>query len=209
MPHRCSRAALSLVLALLLGGCASEVIPLDDAPPAAPSLSQPLPFTVAVRVQSFDVKLIKEDGFLEDFAGRLKSSRLFEGVIFPVPVGFESLWEVKLLAREKASEPNSNIWKSALTSILPAYINPFAFALYLESEYTFDLEALLTRKREVVASYPVTGHIRYRYQANANLQALNLQGIQTIVDRTSRKLLAALAADAEHLRAEDRARTGK
>jgi hypothetical protein len=194
-----------LVAALLASACAHEVVWLGDEPPAQPGLKQPLPFTVAVGVQAFPLKRIREDAFLEDFVGRLKSSRVFQGVIFPVEPGFETIWELKLVARESAFEPNSNIWKSALaTAFLPA-----AFALYLESEYTLDLEALLTRRKVVVASYPVQGKVRYRYQRNANLQVVDLEGIQTIVDRTSRQLLAKIADDAERLLREDLDRAGR
>jgi hypothetical protein len=203
-PGRRARAALLLAL-LLHTACAYQVVPLDETPTGTPPRIEPLPFTVALGISSFEVKQIKEEGFLQDFVGRLKDARIFEGVIFPVPEGFTTLWEVKLLARERASEPNSNLWKSALANAL----FPLAFFIYLESEYEFELEALLTRKREVIASYPVVGHIRYRYQRNTDRRKLDLEGIQTIVDRTSRQLLAKIVADAERIRAEDQARTGR
>jgi hypothetical protein len=205
-PHRGRRARALLLLGLLLhSACAYEIVPLDETPPGPPPRVDPLPFTVAVGVQSFEITQIKQEGFLQDFVGRLKEAKIFEGVIYPVPKDFTTLWEVKLLARERASEPNSNLWKSALANA----VLPLAFFIYMESEYQFELEMLLTRKREVVATYPVSGHIRYRYQRGTDRRKLDLEGIQTIVDRTSRQLLAKLAADADHIRAEDQARTGR
>src|SRR5262245_51532841 len=121
-PKPASRiCAALLALALLLpSACAYEIIPLDDTPPGLLPPSDPLPFTVTIGVQSFEITRIKEAGFLQAFTDRLKEAHIFEGVIYPIPKDFETLWEVRLLAREKASEPNSNIWKSALaTAVLP------------------------------------------------------------------------------------------
>jgi hypothetical protein len=200
---RALRSALVLAL-LCASACAHEVQFLGSEPPET-AIRQPLPLVIGVSTQSFEATRINEAGFLEEFTGRLRESRVFEGVIYPLEPGTKTVWELRLLAKDSASEPNSNIWKSALASAL----FPFAFVIYLQSDYELDLEALLVRNREVVGTYPVKSQIRYRYQSYANTQQMDVEGVQLIVDRSSRELLAKIAADADRIRAEDLARTGK
>ena len=195
------------VLALLgpLTGCAGQVVWLGDPePPLNPPPAEPLGFTVAVGVRSYEATRLEEKGVLDRFAASVRASNLFLSVMYPIPEGFDPEWELQLIARDAASEPNSNIWRSALVS----FFFPAAFVVDLESEYTFDVQALLVRRHEVIGTYTSKGHIKYVYQAYANRPQLEQTGVETIVRRTTDSLLAALAADAGRIAAEDRKRAG-
>jgi len=200
-------AFLVSVLALLgpLAGCAGQVVWLGDPePPLNPPPAEPLGFTVAVATRSYEATRLDEKGVLDRFAASVRASNLFLSVMYPIPAGVEPEWELQLIARDSASEPNSNIWRSALVS----FFFPAAWFIDLESEYTFDVEALLVRRREVIGTYTTKGHIKYVYQAYANKPQLEQTGVETIVRRTTDSLLAALAADAGRIAAEDRKRAG-
>lgn len=65
---------------------------------------------------------------------------------FPVPDGARPLWELQLLARDSGSEPDANRWKAFAASFFPP-AGPF---LWLEDEYTLELDVWLVRDREIV-----------------------------------------------------------
>jgi hypothetical protein len=157
-----------------------------------------VPLTIAVVLGSFDASRLQGPGVVERFARALREADIFEGVMFPVPADAAPTWELQLAASDAALEPDSNFWKGALASAL----FPFAFALHLENDYTLELEALLLRRREVLASYTGTAHIRHRYQLYANRLDMTAEGFELAVAGASREILAALARDAGRMRRE-------
>lgn len=201
------RLASLAVLALLavLPGCAGQVVWLGDpTPPLGAAPAEPLGFTVAVGVRSFEATRIAEQGVLDRFAASVKASDLFLSVMYPIPEGVDPEWELQLIVRDGATEPDSNLWRSALVS----FFFPSAWFIDLSSEYTLDMQALLVRNQVVVGTYTTKGHIRYVYQAYANKPQLEQTGVETIVSRNTENLLAALTADASRIAAEDRRLAG-
>jgi hypothetical protein len=195
-----------LVFALVGGtGCAGRVDWLGaPPPPLAVPPAQPLSFTVAVVSRAYEATRIDEKGVLDRFAAALRGSDLFLNVMYPIPPGVDPEWELQLITRDSASEPNSNIWRSALVS----FFFPTAWLIDLESEYTLDFEVLLVRNQTVVGTYRSKGHIKYVYQAYANKPQLEKTGVETIVARTTGDVIAALTADASRIEAEDRRLAG-
>lgn len=195
MPQPSARLALvaTAALPLALGvGCAHEVIWIGDEPAAVAARDAPLPMTVAVGVRSFEAERLAQRGVVERFARELRETGLFQGVMYPVPSDARPMWEIELLARDAGAEPDSNFWKAGLA----AFLFPLAFAIYLEDEYTLDVEALLVRNREIVRTYAVEGRIRNRYQPYANKGELRIEGAETILRNTIRALIDAMARDA-------------
>ena len=120
---------VGLVALLVLAGCAHEVIEVDaEAPPIA-TPSVPLPLTVAVREGSFERSHLNPGGVMTHFADELRASRVFQGVMYPVPRGAEPRWEIQLAAVDGGSEPDSNFYKSAVASAL----FPLACFIWLEN----------------------------------------------------------------------------
>jgi len=202
-----ARLALLAVacIALLTSGCTGQVLWLGDpAPPLSAPPLEPLGITVAVGVRSFEATRIAEQGVIDRFAAGVRAADLFVGVMYPIPPGADPAWELQLIARDSASEPNSNLWRSALVS----FFFPAAWFVSLESEYVLDLEVLLVRRKQVIGTYTTRGHIKYVYQAYANRPQLEQTGVETIVSRATENLLAALTADASRIAAEDRRLAG-
>lgn len=187
-----------LVAALLVLGCAHEVVWIGDQPAPTEPPAEPLPVTVAVGVRSFEAKGLAEGGVVQRFARGLRAARLFQGVMYPVPAGAQPQWDLQLLASDTASEPDSNRWKAALASALP----PLAFVVWLESEYQLELEVLLLRDREIIRSYSVVAHIRHRYQTYADKRQMDLDGKEVVVGGATRDLLVAIARDLPSLSEE-------
>jgi hypothetical protein len=189
---------LARVLLLAFAGCSHQVAWLGDAPGDVPELELPVPLTVAVVLGSFDESRLEGAGVVERFARALRDAEMFQGVMFPVPAGAAPTWELQLAGNDSAVEPDSNFWKGALAAAL----FPLAFAVHLENDYTLELEALLLRRREVLASYTATARIRHSYQYYANRIEMSAAGFELAVTGASREILAALARDAERLRRE-------
>jgi len=191
---------LGLCVAL---GCAHDVIWLGDEPPPYIPPEQPIGFTVAFGVQSFEAKRLLEPGFVDRFATALREAELFAGVIHPIPPGFEPMWELKLLVRDELYDPDINFWKSAFASL--AF--PFRFLVHMEEDYTVYVEALITRRGEVVGSYSAKAPVRHRFQTYSPQK--ELEAAELIIQRASAQVLAEIAADAARLDALDRARAGR
>jgi hypothetical protein len=155
-------------------------------------LQAPIGLTVAVVPGSFERSRINPDAIVELFARELQEARLFQGVMFPVPPGADPTWEIELAGSDRAVEPDSNRWKSALVSA----IVPLAFFIRLQNDYTLELQALLLRKRELMQTYTATASIRHRYQAYANRTQMDLEGVEVVVGSATRSILDAIAADA-------------
>jgi hypothetical protein len=155
-----------------------------------------VPLTVAVVLGAFDQSRLEGPGVVERFARALREAAIFEGVMFPVPEGAAPTWELQLAASDSAFEPDANFWKAALA----AAVLPLAFAVHLESDYTLELEALLVRRRELLATYTATARIRHRYQLQADRVAMNAEGFEVAVAGATRQILVSLARDAERLR---------
>ncbi len=186
---------VGLIALLVLAGCAHEVIEVDaEAPPIA-TPSVPLPLTVAVREGSFERSHLNPGGIMTHFADELRASRVFQGVMYPVPRGAEPRWEIQLAAVDGGSEPDSNFYKSAVATAL----FPLAFFIWLENDYTLELEALLLRDRELVASYSAAATIRHRYQLQANRAEMQAEGLETLARGVTREILAAIAADSARI----------
>ena len=100
-------------------------------------------------------------------------------------------WELQLGAVDGGSEPDSNFYKAALAAALL----PAAFFIWLENDYTLELEALLLHERELVATYRAQTTIRHRYQLNANRRAMQAEGLEQLARSATLGLLAEIAAD--------------
>jgi len=182
----------ALALAGLMA-CGHEVVRLTELPPLAPIT--PIPLTVAVAVGSFERSRVNADGVTALFAKELREAGLFQGVMYPVPAGARPRWEIELAGSDSAIEPNSNRWKSMLTTVLP----PLGFFLTFENDYSLQLEALLLDEREIVESYVGEATIRHRYQDRANRVEMDLEGVEVAVHAATRGILASLADDATRL----------
>lgn len=192
-----------MLLLSACAACAHDVSWLADEPQGLAPPRQPIGLTIAVDVQSFEAKRLAERPFVERFAQSLREARLFQGVIHPIPDGFEPRWEIKLLVRDELIDPDSNFWKSALAT---AFL-PLRFFLYQQEDYIVDVEALVTWRKEVVGSYTARGSVRHRFQAYDPRK--ELAAAELIVERTTQDLLAQIGADAERIDAEDRTRAGR
>jgi hypothetical protein len=214
-PHRPQgyRARLSralpcvglLALLCFAPSCAYEVIWLGDEPASFVAPDPPLFWTPAVKVQSFEAKYVTEAGFVERFARELRGANLFVSVLYPIPAEVDPEWEMRLLVKETFVDPASNLWKAVLNGVFP----PARFVVYAEEEYTLDVEALLTRRDELIGTYKARGPVRYRYQSYAPEQEREAQALDLILARTSAEICRQIADDAQRLVAEDAARIGR
>ena len=112
---------------------------------------------------------------------------------------------MRLVVHETFVDPSSNFWKAVLNGIFP----PARFFVYAQEEYTLDIEALLTRRKEVIGTYSAKGPVRYRYQSYAPEDKREAEGVDLILARTTGDIFRQIAADAARLDAEDRARAGR
>lgn len=188
-----------LVLLAPLLGCAHEVIEISAPEPLVSAAAVPLALTVAVREGSFERSRLNPEGVMRYFADELREAHVFQGVIHPVPAGISPAWELELAAVDGGSEPDSNFYKAALASALL----PLAFFIWLENDYTLELEVLLLRERELVATYRAETTIRHRYQLNANRRAMRAEGLEQLARSATLGLLAEIAADAERIEARN------
>ena len=190
-----STARLLATLLVVFSGCAHEVVHLDENQLPIEPLPVPIGLTVAVVAGSFDRSRINPAGVSEVFARELEEARLFQGVMFPVPPGADPTWELELAGSDRAFEPGSNRWKSFLVTLLP----PLGFVIWLENDYTLELQALLLKNRELIRSYTATASIRHRYQYSANRMKMEVAGVETVVGGATRSILDAIARDAVRL----------
>ncbi len=197
--NRIARILGSLLLATSLGGCAYQVIPMSETPPAFAPPETPLYLTIAVREGSFEKSALNPNGILEYFANELRDARLFQGVIHPTPPDVTPIWELEIAASDGGIEPNSNFWKGFVSNVLP----PLLFVTYLQNDYTLELQALLLRNRELVETYRAESVIRHRYQAYANKQQMQAEALDLLARRATREILGKIAADAARLRREN------
>ena len=179
----------------LFVGCAHEVIPIPEILPRVTPPATRLALTIAVGEGSFERSRLNGEGVVLLFAEELRESGIFAGVMYPVPPGATPRWEIELLASDSGVEPDSNFWKSALASALP----PLAFFIWLQNDYTLELEALLLDRRELVRSYIGSASIRYRYQRYANRAEVEAEGLEVLVRSATRVILHALARHAPGL----------
>ena len=191
------RSICAILLYLLVGGCAHEVIRLDPDVGQFQAPHPPIALTIALQLGPFEDARLSGEGVLDHFAEDLRQAGLFQGVMYPVPAGEKPVWEIELAGHDSAHEPNSNFWKSALASAL----FPLAPFIYLQNDYTLELEALLLKNRELVRSYRATSSIRHRYKAYANKTDMALEGFAAVVDQATDKIMKGIAADA-HLLSE-------
>jgi hypothetical protein len=191
---------LALGALLLLAGCAREVLLVSPDAGSLDPPSIPVPLTVSILPGSFEKSRLRPEGVLERFADALRDARLFEGVLYPVPSGVTTRWEIELLAGDEAFEPDSNFWKSALAAAL----FPTAVFVKLENDYALRLEALLLQDRVVVGSYLGEARIRHRYGPYANRQAADAEGVEVAVSTATRLALGALAADLDRIEQANR-----
>ena len=192
------------ILPCLVAACAHEVVWLgsDAGPPVLPPV-QRIPVTLAITMQSFEAQRIDEAAVIDRFAKQIAETELFQAVMYPIPPGVSPRWELRLLVKDSAAEPDANYWRAAIAN----FLLPAAFFIYMESEYTLEIEALLTQRGELVATYRSTGPIRYRYQDNADLFAMEREGLELIFERTSAEIIDALVRDAELIERADREST--
>ncbi len=165
---------------------------------------QPIPLTIAVELRAFEAKGLDGRALTTRFAEQLRRSELFQAVMYPIPPGERPLWELELLVKDTRHDPDSNFWKGALVGAL----FPFAAVVHMEEDYTLEMEALLTRRAEIVRSYAAQGTIHERYQYYSDERERRLLALETVVDGVIRQLLALIAADAANISALDRARSG-
>jgi hypothetical protein len=193
---------IALLFLIPLAGCASQVQLLSGETSAVAAPAAPLPMTVAIGVRAFEATGIKERGLSDRFASALRDAKLFQAVMYPIPAGANPRWELQLLVRDSATEPNSNFWKSAVAS---AFL-PAAFVIWLESEYMLSMEVLFLQRSEILASYTAESQVRYRWQLNANKLELAAEGAESVIQHTVRQILAQLVASAPQLTRSSRAR---
>ena len=165
----------------------------DEEPEFVPGT--PLPVTFAVRPGSFARSRLRPSGIVSHFAAGLREAALVQGVLFPVPEGVTPRFAIELSAADGGSEPDSNFWLAALAyGLFPAA--PF---VYLQNDYSLELQALVVREREIVATYRATAQLRNRYQINANKAAMEAEGLDLLARRCTRQLLAQMSADRAQL----------
>ncbi|MCZ6568804.1 MAG: hypothetical protein O7B23_01435 [Deltaproteobacteria bacterium] len=186
---------LVLLASTWLLACSHEVVRLQAAPPSPAPLQAPLPLTVAISLGSFERALLVNGVALTTiYARQLRKSGLFEGVMFPVPLGAEPRWEIELSGWDSASEPNSNFWKGLL-----ATLPPLALFITFQNDYTLQLEALLLDDREIVASYLGEASIRHRYKKYANRVDMNIEALEVTVRDATSRIVGALVQDVRRL----------
>ncbi len=191
--------AATLVGGLALVGCAHEVVWLGQP---APEVEAPLvrsPLTVGVVAGEFGASRLEPRGVLDRFASDLRAAALFEGIMYPVPPGVEPTWEIRLTASDRAEEPATNFWWSALASAVP----PAALFVTLRSDYTLELEALVVRERALVSTYRAQAAIQNRWQPYANTARAGANGVEVAVGGATREILAALSRDLPRLAEAD------
>ncbi len=187
---------LGLLASTWLLACSHEVARLQAAPPSPAPLESPLPLTVAISLGSFERALLVNGVALTTiYARQLRKSGLFEGVMFPVPLGAEPRWEIELSGWDSAREPNSNFWKGLFATLLP----PLAFFVTFQNDYTLQLEALLLDDREIVASYMGEASIRHRYKNYANRVDMNIEALEVTVRDATNQIVGALVRDVRRL----------
>jgi hypothetical protein len=199
------RTALAVLYLLGAASCAYEVTWLGEEPRPFAAPTPPLGWTIAVGVQSFEAKYVLEPGVTERFVKELRGAQLFQSVLYPVPAGLDPVWEMRLLVRETFVDPSSNFWKAVLNGIF----FPARFVVYSNEEYGLDIEAIVTRRDEVIGTYAARGPIRYRYQAYSPELKREAEGVDLILRNTTQAIFRQIAADAARLDAEDRARAGR
>ncbi len=187
---------LVLLASTWLLACSHEIVRLQDAPPTPAPPESPLPMTVAISLGSFERALLVNGVALTTlYARQLRKSGLFEGVMFPVPLGAEPRWEIELSGWDSASEPNSNFWKGLFATLLP----PLALFVTFQNDYTLQLEALLLDDREIVASYLGEASIRHRYKNYANRVDMNIEAVEITVQDATSRIVEALVRDVRRL----------
>ncbi len=187
---------LVLLVSTWLLACSHEIVRLQDAPPTPAPPESPLPMTVAISLGSFERALLVNGVALTTlYARQLRKSGLFEGVMFPVPLGAEPRWEIELSGWDSASEPNSNFWKGLFATLLP----PLALFITFQNDYTLQLEALLLDDREIVASYLGEASIRHRYKNYANRVDMNIEAVEVTVQDATSRIVEALVRDVRRL----------
>ena len=187
---------LVLLASTWLLACSHEIVRLQDAPPTPAPPESPLPMTVAISLGSFERALLVNGVALTTlYARQLRKSGLFEGVMFPVPLGAEPRWEIELSGWDSASEPNSNFWKGLFATLLP----PLALFITFQNDYTLQLEALLLDDREIVASYLGEASIRHRYKNYANRVDMNIEAVEVTVQDATSRIVEALVRDVRRL----------
>ncbi len=185
-----------LLVSMWFLACSHEVARLQTAPPSPAPLESPLPLTVAISLGSFERALLVNGVALTTlYARQLRKSGLFEGVMFPVPLGAEPRWELELSGWDSASEPNSNFWKGLFATLLP----PLALFITFQNDYTLQLEALLLDDREIVASYMGEASIRHRYKNYANRVDMNIEALEVTVRDATNQIVGALVRDVRRL----------
>ncbi len=187
---------LALMASKWLMACSHEVVRQEAAPPPLARPETPLPLTVAISLGSFERSLLVNGVAVTTlYARALRKAGLFESVMFPVPLGVEPRWEIELSGWDSAIEPNSNFWKSLLTTLLP----PLSIFVTFQYDYTLQLEALLLDDREIVASYLGGSRIRHRYKNYASRVDMNLEALEVTVRDAANRIVEALVQDVRRL----------
>ncbi|MCP4005361.1 MAG: hypothetical protein GY725_14305 [bacterium] len=192
------RAGLLCTLAVFCS-CAYQVLPMGESPPALSPPDPPLRLTVAVREGSFDQSNLNGDAIVAHFADELRQSRVFEGVMHPMPADIDPMWQLELSASDGGVEPDSNFWKGFFTQAVP----PVAIFVYFQNDYTLELQALLLKNRKLVETYRARSTIRHRYQIYANKKRMQTEALDTLARTATRQVLAELKRDADRLRREN------
>jgi hypothetical protein len=157
--------------------------------------AEPLGLTVSLYPGSFERTRLQEKGVLGRFARELREAEVFQAVLYPVPSGVITRWELEILATDGGDEPDSNRWKGAIAAALP----PLAPFVTLENDYTLRLEALLLKDRVLVGSYVGEAHIRHRYGPYANRREADQAGVEAAVRTATRGVLQAVHADHDRI----------
>ncbi len=162
-----------IALAWLVSGCAPAV-----TQPVAPIQivlpSRPLDVRVAIREGSFARSHLSPRGVLGAFADEMGSARVFAEVLNPAPPGSAGGWELELAASDYGEE----------------------------DAYSLELQAVLLRARELVATY-FTKQSR-RQRAGTGQELLVGPGqLAELGQQAIRDLVRQLAADAERLRRDE------
>jgi hypothetical protein len=195
-------ATLACTLALL--ACSHQVQWTGEPRPEVVAPVNPIPMTVAVELRAFEASGVDARALATRIAESLREAHLFQAVMYPIPPGERPLWELQLLVKDARQDPNANFWKGALV----AAVFPLAAVVHLEEGYTLEVQALLTRRAEILGSYAARGEVRERYQYYSDERSRRSSALQTVVDGVTRQLLAKIAADSDRISTIDRARAG-
>lgn len=170
----CRAALFGTATALWIAGCAPLPPEIESPSIQIVAPSEPLAVTVAVREGSFDRSRLSPRGVLLAFLQELDSARVFARVLDRQPADADPVWELEMAASDYGEE----------------------------DAYTLELQVLLLRRRELIATYWAKESLRQEAGTGRQL-ALGPEQLAELAQRAIRELVRQLAADTERLRVDE------